>query len=194
MQRGPYSICTDGSNDNSIKKMFPITVTVELGGAMVTRFLDMCTGTSGTAEGKPVQEWVESFQNLSQTQLTLLFALLGLPSLCVCSCVLFHTSVVHYFALVYSYHTFHYLTYLFPYFVAMYNNMKIVLDKFEVPLSNCVSLGVDNTNSNVGAHNSLKTRILMTIQVCLWPDASAMFFITQLRELLKCIRYVLSLK
>lgn len=52
MQTGPYSICTDGSNDNSVKKMYPITVAVEINGVIVNRFLDMCMGTSGTAEGK----------------------------------------------------------------------------------------------------------------------------------------------
>lgn len=51
MPNGPYSICTDESNDNSVGKMYPITVTVEIGGKMVTRFLDMCVGTCGTAEG-----------------------------------------------------------------------------------------------------------------------------------------------
>lgn len=45
------------------------------------------------------------------------------------------------------------------FFVAMYNGMIHVLDKNAIPLSNCVALGVDNTNSNIGQHNSLKTRI-----------------------------------
>lgn len=39
----------------------------------------------------------------------------------------------------------------------MYNSIMEVLSKFDIPLKNCVALGVDNTNANVGAHNSLKT-------------------------------------
>lgn len=41
----------------------------------------------------------------------------------------------------------------------MYQGLTSVLDRFTIPLSNCVALGVDNTNGIVGAHNSLRTRI-----------------------------------
>lgn len=54
MRQNPYSISTDGSNDNSIRKMFPITGTVEVQGQLVTQFLDMCTGESGTAKGSKI--------------------------------------------------------------------------------------------------------------------------------------------
>lgn len=37
--------------------------------------------------------------------------------------------------------------------------MMDVLKRWKIPLNNCVALGVDNTNSNVGQHNSLKSRI-----------------------------------
>ena len=58
MKQGLYIICMDGSNDNSIREMFPITVTVELDGEVVTRFFDMCTGVSGTAEGEKTNIYV----------------------------------------------------------------------------------------------------------------------------------------
>ena len=51
MIEGPYSLSTDGSNDNGIKKMFPLVVTVCTPTGVESRFLDMCTGTSSTAEG-----------------------------------------------------------------------------------------------------------------------------------------------
>ena len=48
MIEGPYSLSTDGSNDNGIKKMFPLVVTVCTPTGVESRFLDMCTGTSST--------------------------------------------------------------------------------------------------------------------------------------------------
>ena len=51
MKSGPYSISTDGSNDNGITKMYPIVVTIPTETGIRTQFLDMCTGTSATAEG-----------------------------------------------------------------------------------------------------------------------------------------------
>lgn len=54
MKSGPYSIYTDGSNDNGLKKMMPITVSVEddtkeLG--ISNEFLDICMTETSTAEG-----------------------------------------------------------------------------------------------------------------------------------------------
>lgn len=51
MKAGPYSISTDGSNDNGLKKMYPMVITVATEEGPRTRFLDMCTGISSTAEG-----------------------------------------------------------------------------------------------------------------------------------------------
>lgn len=54
MKSGPYSIYTDGSNDNGLKKMMPITISVEdddkeLG--ISNEFLDICMTETSTAEG-----------------------------------------------------------------------------------------------------------------------------------------------
>ena len=53
--KDPFSIATDGSNDNGLQKMNPVTVRLfdEASGCINTKFLDMCltTGTgSATAE------------------------------------------------------------------------------------------------------------------------------------------------
>ena len=55
MKDEPFSIATDGSNDNGLQKMNPVTVRLfdEASGCIRTKFLDMCltTGTgSATAE------------------------------------------------------------------------------------------------------------------------------------------------
>ena len=52
MKCGPYSLATDGSNNNGIDKMFPLTVSAPTEEGISTQFLDMCLGTSATAEGK----------------------------------------------------------------------------------------------------------------------------------------------
>lgn len=51
MKSGPYSLATDGSNDSSIAKMFPLSVTIYDGERTRTQLLDMCMGESSTAEG-----------------------------------------------------------------------------------------------------------------------------------------------
>ena len=53
MKLPPFSICVDGSNDTDLAKMNPITVRLYdvNGNKVVTRFLNMCTSTSGTAQG-----------------------------------------------------------------------------------------------------------------------------------------------
>lgn len=88
----PYSLATDGSNDNG--QMNPLTVRiydVNLG-KMTTSFLDMCLSTGGTAN--------EVFEAID-SRMT-------------------------------SYH---------------------------IPWENCVAVGIDNTNVNVGKHNSIMTRV-----------------------------------
>ena len=52
MKSSPFSIAVDGSNDNGLSKMNPLTVRIfDLERSrIVTRFLDMCTATSSTAE------------------------------------------------------------------------------------------------------------------------------------------------
>jgi len=42
----------------------------------------------------------------------------------------------------------------------VFSKMEEVLqEKFEIPWENCVALSVDNTNSNIGIHNSISTRL-----------------------------------
>ena len=52
MRSHPFSICIEGSNDTGLEKMNPITVRIfdVTSNMVVTRFLDMCTTTGGTAE------------------------------------------------------------------------------------------------------------------------------------------------
>ena len=40
----------------------------------------------------------------------------------------------------------------------MFNSIDSQLSKHEISWDNCVALGVDNTNANIGAHNSIKSR------------------------------------
>ena len=89
-----YSLATDGSNDNGLTKMNPITVRmfdVNLG-KVITRFLDMALSTGGTAE--------EVFAAID-------------------GC----------------------------------------MSSYQIPWENCVAVGVDNTNVNVGKKNSIMTRV-----------------------------------
>ena len=41
----------------------------------------------------------------------------------------------------------------------IFNKMDTVLQRFSIPWGNCVSLSVDNTSVNLGARNSLRSRI-----------------------------------
>lgn len=41
----------------------------------------------------------------------------------------------------------------------MFNTVTGVLEDFKIPLDNCLAIAVDNTNANVGAHNSLSSRL-----------------------------------
>lgn len=52
MKAHPFSLCIDGSNDSGLEKMNLITVRIyDLSASkVVTRFLDMCACSSGTAE------------------------------------------------------------------------------------------------------------------------------------------------
>ena len=52
MKAHPFSICIDGSNDSGLEKMNLITVRIYdvNTNSIVTRFLDMCTSVSSTAE------------------------------------------------------------------------------------------------------------------------------------------------
>ena len=53
MKLHPFSLAVDGSNDEGLEKMNPLTVRIfDLNAnRIVTRFLDMCTSSSSTAEG-----------------------------------------------------------------------------------------------------------------------------------------------
>ena len=52
MQKSPFSLATDGSNDNALLKMNPLTVRVFYVnlGKVKTCLLDMCMSKGGTAE------------------------------------------------------------------------------------------------------------------------------------------------
>ena len=52
MKKEPFALAIDGSNDNDVKKMNPLTVRFfdETNGHVCTQFLDMCA-TSGTSAG-----------------------------------------------------------------------------------------------------------------------------------------------
>ena len=41
----------------------------------------------------------------------------------------------------------------------MYTSITKVLQEHQIPLGNCLAIAVDNTNANVGAHNSLSSRL-----------------------------------
>ena len=53
MKTHPFSLSIDGSNDTDLKKMYPLTVWIyDVSNDRVgTRFLDMCSSSSSTAEG-----------------------------------------------------------------------------------------------------------------------------------------------
>ncbi|KAK3698610.1 hypothetical protein QZH41_014592, partial [Actinostola sp. cb2023] len=94
MKMLPYSLATDGSNDNGLKKLNPLTVRiydVNLG-KVTTRFLDMCLSTGGTAE-------------------------------------------------------------------QLFTTIDDCLKLYHIPWENCVAVGVDNTNVNIGKNNSIMTRV-----------------------------------
>ena len=52
MKENPYALAIDGSSDNNIEKMNPLTVRIfdESCGIVCTRFLDMCMSSEATAE------------------------------------------------------------------------------------------------------------------------------------------------
>ena len=37
--------------------------------------------------------------------------------------------------------------------------LQHTLDRYEIPWDNCIAFGVDNTKSNIGAKNSIKSRV-----------------------------------
>ena len=45
------------------------------------------------------------------------------------------------------------------FFSAMYQGITDVLNKYDVPLTNCVGICLDNTNANMGCSNLIRTRI-----------------------------------
>lgn len=44
-------------------------------------------------------------------------------------------------------------------FTAMYESITKTLERFGIPMSNCMSICLDNTAANMGCNNSIKTRI-----------------------------------
>lgn len=65
MKQGPYALSIDGSSDNGIEKMNPLTVRIfdSAHGIVTTHFLDMCMSSSSTAEGifSKMEEALEKF-------------------------------------------------------------------------------------------------------------------------------------
>ena len=52
MIQGPYALAIDGSSDNGLEKMYPLTVHIfDVNGGVATQFLDMCCSSLSTAEG-----------------------------------------------------------------------------------------------------------------------------------------------
>ena len=53
MKTAPFSVAIDGSSDNGVEKMNPLTVRVfnVHSGMVHTQFLDMCMSSQSTAEG-----------------------------------------------------------------------------------------------------------------------------------------------
>ena len=53
MKTQPYDLAIDGSSDNGVEKMNPLTVRIfdNKCGMVTTHFLDMCMSSSSTAEG-----------------------------------------------------------------------------------------------------------------------------------------------
>lgn len=89
-----YALATDGSNDNGLEKMNPLTVRIfdVNAGKVKTSLLDMCMTPSGTA-------------------------------------------------------------------LDIFNAIDRCMTLFDFPWSNCVAVGVDNTNVNMGNRHSIKTMV-----------------------------------
>ena len=94
MKKYPYALATDGSNDNGLEKMNPLTVRIfdVNAGKVKTSLLDMCMTPSGTA-------------------------------------------------------------------LDIFNAIDRCMTLFDVPWSNCVAVGVDNANVNMGNRHSIKTMV-----------------------------------
>ena len=94
MKNYPYALATDGSNDNGLEKMNPLTVRIfdVNAGKVKTSLLDMCMTPSGTA-------------------------------------------------------------------LDIFNAIDRCMTLFDVPWSNCVAVGVENTNVNMGNRHSIKTMV-----------------------------------
>lgn len=92
MKKYPYALGTDGSNDNGLEKINPLTVRIfdVNTGKVKTSLLDMCMTPSGTA-------------------------------------------------------------------LDIFNAIDRCMTLFDVPWSNCVAVGVENTNVNMGNQHSIKT-------------------------------------
>lgn len=41
----------------------------------------------------------------------------------------------------------------------IFDAIQHTLDRYEIPWDNCIAFGVDNTKSNIGAKNSIKSRV-----------------------------------
>ena len=52
MRHQPFAIFTDGSNDNGLEKMMPLSINVLGDSGVKSEFLDICMCRSSTAEGR----------------------------------------------------------------------------------------------------------------------------------------------
>lgn len=59
MQKAPFSLATDGSNDNGMLKMIPLTVRIfdANQGRIKTSLLEMCVSKGGVAEELFTNNW-----------------------------------------------------------------------------------------------------------------------------------------
>ena len=52
---------------------------------------------------------------------------------------------------------------------AIFSKINETIQNFDIDWNKCVAFGVDNTSVNMGAHNSIRTRVTQKTQLCtLW--------------------------
>lgn len=143
MRAGPYALFTDGSNDNGLKKMMPLSIAVLEESGVKVHFLDMGLIERTTAECKfsskaweicVVYRWIWSsssttwyIKHVFNSDLSYVDTIIVIDNISI--------------------------------FTAMFNMISSTLRDNDIPIENCVAVALDNTNSNMGAHNSLKTRM-----------------------------------
>ena len=75
----------------------------------------------------------------------------------------------------------------------MFSSVDKLFIKHGISWDFVTALGVNNTNANIGEHNSLKSRVLDKKHNILFLDAHAIFFITLLVNLVQYLQLLLVL-